>query len=132
MFCIVRPLFPADDVKCLAKAIYYEASNQSLKGKQAIAFVLFNRSDKYNVGICRVIQKNLGGPFRFQKRKFDRKQYQEALEIAEEMYLNRDEYEDPTHSALYFHTVRGGKRKWTKKLVRTVRIQDHVFFKDPY
>ena len=55
----------ADEVKCLAENIYWEARNQSVQGMYAVADVTLNRvSDKRWPGtVCEVVKqrKNTGG-----------------------------------------------------------------------
>ena len=50
------PSFKKDNIEfdCLSKAIYYESSTQSRKGKEAVAKVILNRlnSEKFPNSIC--------------------------------------------------------------------------------
>ena len=55
----------ADEVKCLAQNIYWEARNQSIQGMYAIADVTLNRvkDKRWPSTVCEVVKqrKNAGG-----------------------------------------------------------------------
>jgi spore germination cell wall hydrolase CwlJ-like protein len=120
---------------CLAKGIYFEAGNQSKKGKQAVAFVIFNRSLKFNKSLCEVISHKLGN-----KCQFDwycqvkgntipsNKNWNESYEIAKDMIKNYNNYHDFTDGSLYFHATYA-KAKWMRKQKFTIKIDDHLFYK---
>lgn len=112
-------------VTCISQAIYYEAGNQNTLGKEAVAFVIFNRAQKYNMTPCEVIHKPKQFTFRIKKIKYWN-QYIESFKVAQDLYWNLDTYTDPTKGAFYFHAVYVHPR-WEYK--KTVRIQDHIFFR---
>lgn len=119
------------EVKCLADNIFYEAGNQSIEGKLAVAYVTWNRTkhQRFPNTVCGVIyQKN---QFSWTTNSSYTKQHRpvktdwrwvESLMVANNFLL----YPDPTHGALFFHekTV---KPEWKYKLI--TRIQDHLFYK---
>lgn len=135
--------------RCLAKAIYFEARNQSFEGKIAVAAVVLNR---VKVGvhpntICEVVHTGCQFSWNCDKTKqYDpakhRKQeerdaWDDALELAKLSIIayNNGDFKDVTRGATYFHAnyVKPYWARW-KKLERTVRIEDHVFYrvKDTY
>jgi len=116
-------------VTCISQAIYYEAGNQKPLGKEAVAWVIFNRAEKYNISPCEVIHQKLNGrkQFTFIPTRIKYwNQYIESSELARDMYWNLDTYTDPTKGALYFHAVYIHPHWHYKK---TTKIQDHIFFK---
>lgn len=123
----------ADPVKCLATAIYYEAGGQSPEGQKAVANVILNRSEKWSLSVCQVVWQKVDGrrQFTFQKRKFDAKAYNRSLELARTVWKNRESFTDNTGGSTYFHATRlRPKPRWTRHLIRTVRIQGHQFYRE--
>jgi spore germination cell wall hydrolase CwlJ-like protein len=117
-----------EQINCLASAIYHESGNQRLQGQQAVAFVIFNRSKKYNLDVCHVVNQTIAGKrqFRWIETKILYKEtYNKVVNLATSMYLNPSYYKDNTGNALFFHS-RFVNPEWKYK--RTVRIQDHIFF----
>jgi len=116
-------------INCLTSAIYFEAGNQNISGKMAIAFVIYNRSKKFNLDYCQVINQTLNGKRQF-KYKTTRILYPENYNIsktvASNLYYNLSQYKDITQGALYFHAVYVHPN-WRYK--RTVQIQEHIFYK---
>ena len=135
---------------CMAEAIYFEAGNQPLIGKIAVAAVILNRvhSMDYPDSICEVVHE---GPIRESWKKngvyFPIKNkcqfsyycdgrsdipkfgptWEDCLMIAEwalqdEWFI--DQVEGATHyHASYVHP------NWADYMQRVVQIQDHVFYK---
>ena len=52
----------------------------------------------------------------------------EAKRIATIVLLRYNELIDPTNGALFFHAYYV-KPDWSKRVVKTVRIDDHIFYK---
>jgi spore germination cell wall hydrolase CwlJ-like protein len=120
--------FVDNQVACITQAIYYEAGNQKPIGKEAVAFVIFNRAQKYNLTPCEVINQKIGGHKQFTWNPGPIKywgQYLESYQIARDLYWNLNSYQDPTRGALYFHAYYVHP-KWHGR--KTIRIQDHIFY----
>lgn len=128
--------------ECLAKAIYWEAKNQSIDGKLAVGLVVMNRvrSDQFGDTVCKVVyqgcqfswvcngkkKKNPGKS----KNAEDREAWAESISLANELLLQYDSFKDITKGATYFHAkyVKPDWSRW-KKMERTVRIEDHIFYR---
>lgn len=57
---VERPLtHTEEEFECLARTIFYEAGNQSMEGKEAVALVVMNRveSEDYSRNICEVVKQ---------------------------------------------------------------------------
>ena len=135
---------------CMAEAIYFEAGNQPLVGKIAVAAVILNRvySMDYPDSICEVVHQGpvreswkKNGVFYPIKNKCQFSYYcdgrsdipkfgptwEDCLMIAEwalqdEWFI--DQVEGATHyHASYVHP------NWADHMQRVVQIQDHVFYK---
>lgn len=132
------------EVRCLADNIYFEAAHESTKGKIAVAFVTINRAEdkNYPSSICEVVTQKDNGKCQFswycmhkQKSAFvagemlkrDDQEYSKILELASYVYANKDQMEDPTRGALFYHAdyVNPG---W-KNLKQSARIGKHIFYK---
>lgn len=129
---------------CLAKAIYYEARNQSIDGKIAVATVVLNRvkTGIYPNTICQVVHSGCQFSWNCDKRNkpnpaehknvMERYAWNDALLLANDMILeyNSERFEDITKGATFFHAsyVDPQWRKW-KKLQKTVKIDKHIFYK---
>lgn len=125
---------------CLADNIYYEAGNQSIKGKKAVAYVTLNRanSNHWPSDICDVVyQKTKNATtgitvcqFSWVCEKHRQREnnvwtlsYNVAKHVMKEYYSNNS---DPTNGSNYYHAnyVSPG---W--KLQKVVQIESHIFYK---
>ena len=134
------------DKFCLAQNIYFEAGNQPLVGKIAVAQVVINRVEdkKFPSSICGVIyQSKLGTSWRGQiyplrnKCQFswycdgksdiptDSRTWEQSILLADRVLDNF--YPDITEGALWYHSD-GVKPYWSKQLNRTVTIDNHLFY----
>lgn len=131
-------------IECLAHNIYFEAGNQSRKGRIAVGLVTFNRvnSGYFPDTICDVVKQTRYRVCQFswwcnQKtraqsiaKKFvgvEQKVYSEIYKLATSMYLNHKAYVDVTKGAVFYHATYISPR-W-KGLKKTVLIEKHVFYR---
>jgi N-acetylmuramoyl-L-alanine amidase len=122
------------EVACLSQAVHGEAGNQSMQGKIAVAHVIINRtkSDKFPADdVCGVVKQK--GQFDFLKKvrwikenkPEERKQMEESITAA----FKALHEPDPTNGALYFVNPHLADMSWLRGLKKTVKIDDHVFYK---
>lgn len=136
------------DTFCLAQNIYFEAGNQPLVGKLAVAWVTVNRMDHelFPDTVCEVVyqartRKNSKGedvPI-LHKCQFswycdgkpdlpqDSQTWIIAVEIAQQMLNNRGV--DITEGALWYHADYIKPPYWAYDLMRVVTIENHIFYK---
>ena len=117
-----------ESLKCLAENIFYEAGNQSVEGKLAVAHVTWNRTqdERFPNSICSVVhQKN---QFSWVTNTAYQKQHskegwrwKEARIVARNFHF----FPDPTSRALFFHEI-SIRPNWPYRQV--ARIQNHVFY----
>jgi spore germination cell wall hydrolase CwlJ-like protein len=128
--------------ECLAKAIYWEARNQSLDGKVAVGFVVINRVNAglWKDTVCGVVYQ--GCQFSWVcdgkakrnlyklKNEDEKIAWAEAIALANELLMEYNDLEDVTKGATFFHAhyVKPDWSRW-KKVERTVRIDDHIFYR---
>lgn len=113
------------NIQCLADAIYQESGNQIEEGRKAVAFVIFNRAVKYKQTVCEVIHQP--HQFVWTIRPTNLEIYKACEDLAYNMYLYRESYFDNTKNSLFFHAYYINPH-W-KNYERTVRIQDHIFYR---
>lgn len=127
----------SNDRRCLSQAIYYEARSQSLAGQMAVADVVLNRvaHERYPDTICGVVYqghtRDTGCQFSFTcdgstDARVDRKAMYRSQLLATAVLggfrvsLSQDA---TNYHATYVDPY------WAPTLDRTVKIDDHVFYK---
>jgi spore germination cell wall hydrolase CwlJ-like protein len=124
-------------IECLAKNIYFEARDQSDLGQKAIAWVTLNRvhSKGYPSTICDVVWQDSqfswthDGKSDTPKNQEDWIRAKKLASLVYTRYYNPRTYKDPTDGAIMFHATYA-KPYWRKSYERTIRIGDHIFYKD--
>ena len=144
---IRQTIYDSAQIECLAKNIYHEARSESFTGQRAVAWVTLNRVDsgQYPDNVCDVVYQGRrdksGNPIRH-KCQFswycdgkddeisDRDAWANAMFIAEIVYENHSNEIsfDPTEGATMYHASYANPY-WTVKFDKTVRIDDHIFYK---
>ena len=143
---------------CLAEAIFFEAGNQHMIGKLAVADVIFNRvkSSKYPNTVCKVVHQ---GPLNRWwlargvehpiKWKCQFSYFCDGKSDNLNKFVNTITYSNVIESAIFAHRLNKGtlgkhvsftdgathyhstsvNPYWNSSLERTVQIQDHIFYK---
>ena len=135
------------DITCLAKNIYFEAGNQPLVGKVAVANVTLNRVKDFQFPntVCGVIYQaewttNWKGekvPTRNRcqfswfcdgkpDQPTDSETWVKSINVAEQV-LDKY-YPDVTENSLWYHADYI-KPNWSNYLNKTVQIEAHIFYK---
>ncbi len=127
----------AEEFRCLALNVYFEARSESTIGQVAVAMVTLNRvrSRSFPNTVCKVVQQG-GSKNRHRcqfswycdgKRDVPRKgkAWDKALRVAYQSLFTAQR--DPTQGALWYHAdyVRP---KWARGMVRTTRIGKHLYY----
>lgn len=139
---VYRPV-PTNDLMCMAENIYYEAGIESYKGKLAVGQVVLNRvkSSKYPASICDVVfqgsfdavRKPKGCQFSWtcqdglspiHKNSIA---WDDSLRAAIEL-LSGKRYPDYTDGATHYH-AHYVDPSWNQRLLKTVKIDTHIFYK---
>jgi spore germination cell wall hydrolase CwlJ-like protein len=136
-----RPRFRinAGDLEDLSRTIFAEANNQSLCGKIAVGFVAVNRVEKdpatWGETVSAAVRKRhqftpwTGARSRARLERLDELDagYLEAS-LAASLVLTGS-INDPSLGATYFHARSMVPPRWAKRMVRTVVIGGHVFYR---
>jgi hypothetical protein len=121
--------------ECLAKAIYFEARGESVRGQFAVAEVILNRVDSplYPRTVCRVVHQGGSGGCQFsftcdgrKDRIRDKAAYGVAGKIARVMLDGAPRA--LTDGATHFHT-RNVRPRWSHRMPRTASIGAHLFYR---
>ena len=139
------------DFDCMIEAIYYEAGNQPLIGKIAVAQVILNRvrSKRYPNTVCDVVHQgpksqwwleNHGKEVPIKHKcqfsyycdgkeevRYEGKSWNES-EHAAMMIINNSLLKDITDGATHYHADYVSPY-WSKDMTRTITIENHLFFK---
>lgn len=125
--------------ECLAQAVYYEARSEITEGQLAVAEVIMNRvaDERYPSSICGVVyqgsSRSTGCQFTFtcdgslnDTPYGDR--WTQARSIAAQVVLQFHELR--TGNATHYHASYV-EPSWSKRLVRTNTIGEHIFYRYP-
>ena len=142
---ITPPFNLENSYHCLASNIYWEARNQSLEGKLAVAQVTLNRveSSNYPDTICGVVTQTRyypSGNIDLHSCQFswycDGKKdepietwgfsYEESFELAVKFLQERPT--DFTEGSTHYHNTKVSPF-WTTSLEEVVQIEEHIFYK---
>jgi len=136
-----------NEIYCMAQNIYFEAGNQPLAGKIAVAQVVINRTNhpNYPTTMCDVIYQAkwkenwLGNlvPIRNQCQfswfcdgksddPVDSPTWMNSLKVAADVVQGR--YGDITEGSTHYHSIYVNPY-WADSLNETVVINEHIFYK---
>lgn len=120
----------ANDVSCLAEALYHEARGEGTKGQAAVAEVILNRVDSraFPSTVCGVVNQPSQFSYTIGGRKAIRNKaaYMRARAIAEAALSGAPRV--LTGGATYFHTP-AVRPAWARRFQRTVQIGRHIFYR---
>ena len=119
----------ADDLQCMAGAIYFESKGEPLSGQLAVAEVILNRtkSGRFPKSVCSVVTQR--GQFSFVRGGRVpaiglNTQYRTAVAVARVALA--DIWSSPATGAMYFHARRVSP-SWNR--VQVAAIGNHVFYR---
>jgi spore germination cell wall hydrolase CwlJ-like protein len=126
------------EFQCLVENIYFEARNQPLNGKRAVAIVTLSRVNNKNFpdSICEVVKQRKNGVCQFSwvcnkktiiNSNKDLNAWHKSIEVAEEAILGK--LNGITEGATHFHATYVNPN-WAKKLQKIDQIGDHIFYKE--
>lgn len=124
--------FDKKQIQCLTDNAYFEAGNQSTKGKIAVTNVVMNRVEdtRFPNTPCGVVYQRSRRVCQFswvcegKKRIRSAAQYAEARDVAEDVYLKA--VNDVTNGSLFYHANYVNPR-WNYR--RVIKIGDHIFYR---
>jgi len=133
-------------IQCLARNIYWEASNEPSRGKVAVAQVTVNRAadDRFADDICGVVYERdrvkVRGRMRTvcqfswtcmsvkNKTPQNSDNWDDAVQIAQKFVLDGTSLPE-LEEALFYHAARIHPR-WARQMVKIERIGNHIFYRE--
>lgn len=120
-----------ESLDCLAKNIYFEARNQSVKGQYAVGLVTLNRtkSQRYPNTICKVVWQKSQFSWTSDGKPDNPKNnvaWLIALSIANDLLTGK--HRDHTKGAIYYHADYV-KPDWASSFKLLTKIDNHVFYR---
>lgn len=97
VFPMPAPAHDLEEIRCLARNIWYEAANQGVEGQKAVALVTLSRvlSKKYPNTVCGVVYQHLQYSWTLDAKKRDvdpvASGFKKVTEIAAELYAMKDD-----------------------------------------
>jgi spore germination cell wall hydrolase CwlJ-like protein len=116
---------------CLAQALYYEARGEGERGQQAVAEVILHRvhSGAHPNTICGVVYEPYQFSFAYDgsmRRKLEPQAWEASNQLAARLF--REETGTAITKRTMFYHKADIKPDWTKNLVRTAQIGNHIFY----
>lgn len=127
----IRAIFE-QEVHCMSENIIYEAGNQTIRGKIAVAQVTLNRlnSGKFSNTLCKVIYQphQYSWTMMTNRPKYDIIDYKEAYVIALNVMSHKVALPE-LKNALYYHATYVHP-VWRHDMVKVAQIEKHIFYKE--
>jgi spore germination cell wall hydrolase CwlJ-like protein len=119
---------------CMTQALYYEARGEGVRGQEAVAEVILQRtrSNAHPDTICGVVYE----PYQFSfvsdgstLQKLDETAWKAAYQLAERV-VSGELVTSMTKRAQFYHEV-NVRPYWAESMIRTAQIGNHVFYRQP-
>lgn len=114
------------EIKCMSKALYYEAGNQPTEGIRAVYEVIRNRAVKKNTSWCFVISERKQFSF-LNSGKISLKSELKPRE--KELYDNVKYLDNILSDDALFYHADYVKPTWSKRMIVEKKIGNHIFYK---
>jgi spore germination cell wall hydrolase CwlJ-like protein len=121
----VIEMFSDQESECLAQTLYFEARGESEDGVYAVADVILNRKldKKYPDTICGVVNQKGQFTYDHSLKPKNKKVYHKMRYIAlKSIFTHTD------NGILYYHNITVNP-KWSRKLEKVTKIDNHIFYK---
>ena len=123
------------EVKCIAQAVYFEARGEPFSGQIAVAQVVHNRTAKRTKTYCEVVYEGSerlnGCQFSFacdgkSEKPAEKLAWLRAVNVAS--LVKDGKLRDLSGEATHYH-ANYVSPNWSKKLVHTTTIGNHIFYR---
>ncbi len=128
-------IYSAEDHVCMAKNIYFEARNESLQGKMAIALVTLQRVKDYRYPntVCGVVYENKQFSWYsdgLSDRPRDSESYDDIALLASAMLDSETSIYDFTYGSTHYHADYVFPY-WSDHMILKAKIDTHIFYYEP-
>ena len=129
----IDQVFSSEEMVCMAKNIYFEAKNQSMKGQIAVGLVTLNRvfSHRYPDSVCEVVYARKQFSW-YSDGLSDRPRHMVAWEkanlIASALLSTDTSITDFTNGSDHYH-AEYVEPEWRLAMVRIMQLETHIFYR---
>ena len=126
-------VYTEEDIYCMAKNIYFEASRESTKGQLAVGLVTLNRvnSPYFPNNVCDVVYQHAQFSW-YWDGKSDRPisptHWERAMLLASSLIGEDAQIYDFTHGSDHYHADYV-EPEWRLAMVKIVKIDTHIFYR---
>ncbi len=127
--------YTAEDHVCMAKNIYFEARNESLRGQMAIALVTLQRvkDRRYPNTVCGVVYENKQFSWYsdgLSDRPRNNESYDNVALLASAMLDSDTSIVDFTYGSTHYHADYVSPY-WNEYMILKAKIDTHIFYYEP-
>jgi N-acetylmuramoyl-L-alanine amidase len=128
------------EIDCMADNVYHEARGEGLEGMHAVTQVVLNRakSSRWGGPICSVIYQRAQFSWTLGRHRpvppGEARAHARLVAgwaLASFYGGSHRNANDVTGGAVFYHSIKISPPEWTKGLVKTTVIGNHVFYKEP-
>jgi len=114
--------------RCMMETLYHEARGEGVQGMEAVASVVMNRAKRSKKSVCSVVyERKQFSWLHVTKDKHIRGNIMNILSITHKALSGA--LVDVTHGATFYHATYV-KPSWAKHKVMTVKINNHIFYRE--
>lgn len=128
---MAQPSLPSVDeasFRCMMATLYHEARGEGVQGMRAVASVVMNRAKQANKSVCSVVHEKKQFSWVFvTKDKRIKGNIRDVLSVTHKALAGI--LVDVTGGATHYHATYV-KPRWAKHMKRTVKINNHIFYKE--
>jgi spore germination cell wall hydrolase CwlJ-like protein len=128
---MAQPSLPSLDeasFRCLMATLYHEARGEGVQGIEAVASVVMNRARQANKSVCSVVYERKQFSWVFVTK--DKRMKGNIMDVLVVTNKALNGYlVDITGGATHYHATYV-KPRWAKRMLRTVKINNHIFYKE--
>lgn len=130
LLLISNNVFADVETNCLAKTLYHEVRGATKRNKQAVGLVVLNRKKIKHSSICTIVNEH--GQFDYVKRKLkvdkSSKEWKDILAFTIDFLNNAPK--DFTNGSTHFHNTKVNPNWPKSKFLKTIKIDNHIFYKE--
>jgi len=128
---MAQPLVPTHneaDFRCMVATLYHEARGEGVMGIGAVASVIMNRAKQARKSVCSVVHERK--QFSWTHVTKDKRITGNIMDILSITHKALSGVlVDVTHGATFYHATYV-KPSWAKHKVMTVKINNHIFYRE--
>jgi N-acetylmuramoyl-L-alanine amidase len=121
--------FMYKQIRCMSLNLYHEARGENILGIIAVGNVVLNRVKLKNESICEIVYANKQFSWTNNLHKKVLPASLKTFDFIAYKIINNN-FKDFSKGAKWYHSTSIKPPSWTKKMIVTVRIGNHIFYKE--